>query len=139
MQKTVYEDYKYSMQDTGRIYIGCKYTFGELMDDEEVSFKLRLILKQYILPEADLEDSLETHFYYLKQESFLVKIYKQLKTKVKVNVIEEKRRLLGGNKKVYVTKQFTVDQLVAMSPDEKEQMGMVIQEFSISKLAMSAL
>ena len=139
MQKTVYEDYKYSMQDTSRIYIGCKYTFGELMDDEEVSFKLRLILKQYILPEADLEDSLETHFYYLQQDSFLVKIYKQLKTKVKVNVIEEKKGLFGGNKKVYVTKQFTVEQLVAMSPDEKEQMGMVIQEFSISKLAMSAL
>ena len=139
MQKTVYEDYKYSMQDTSRIYIGCKYTFGELMDDEEVSFKLRLILKQYILPEADLEDSLETHFYYLKQESFLVKIYKQLKTKVKVNVIEEKKSLFGGNKKVYVTRQFTVDQLVAMSPAEKERMGMVIQEFSISKLAMSAL
>lgn len=139
MQKTVYEDYKYSMQDTSRIYLGCKYTFGELLEDEEISFKLRLILKQYIMPEADLEDSLESHFYYLKPDSFLIQIYKQLKGKVKVNVIEEKKSLIGGKKKVYVTKQYTVDQLAAISPEEKERQGMVIQEFSLSKLAMSAL
>ena len=32
MYRTVYEDYKYSMQDTGRIYVGCRYTFGELLE-----------------------------------------------------------------------------------------------------------
>ena len=36
MQKTVYEDYKYSMQDTGNIYVGCKYTFEELLNAEEI-------------------------------------------------------------------------------------------------------
>lgn len=139
MQKTIYEDYKYFMQDTGRIYVGGKYTFGELLDDEEVSFKLRLILKQYIMPEADREDSLESHFYYLSSESFLVQIYKQLKGKVKVNVLEEKKKLFGGKQKVYVTKTLTVEELVKLAPSEKEKLGMVIQEFSLSKLAMSAL
>jgi len=139
MQKTIYEDYKYFMQDTSRIYVGGKYTFGELLDDEEISFKLRLILKQYILPEADREDSLESHFYYLTPDSFLIQIYKQLKGKVKVNLIEEKKFLIGGKKKVYVTKQYTVEQLAAIPSVEKEKLGMVIQEFSLSKLAMSAL
>ena len=139
MQKTVYEDYKYSMQDTNRLYIGCKYTFRELLEEDELSFKFRLILEKYVLPEADLDDTLETHLYYLGSETFLVKIYKQIRAKVKVMVIEERKSLFGKKKKQYVTKQLTMDQLVAMSPDEKEQIGMVVQEFSVGKLAMMSI
>lgn len=139
MQKTVYEDYKYSMQDTNRLYIGCKYTFRELLEEEDVSFKFRLILEKYILPEADIDDSLETHLYYLEPTTFLVKIYKQIKAKVKVSVIEEKKTLFGGVKKQYVTKQLTMDELVAISPAEKEKVGMIVQELSVGKLAMMSV
>ena len=96
MQKTVYEDYKYSVQDTARIYVGCKYTFGEFLEEEEIQFKFRLVMQKYILPEADPEDTLESHLYYLAPDSFLVKIYRQMKARVKVNVIEEKKPLFGG-------------------------------------------
>ena len=91
MQKTVYEDYKYSVQDTARIYVGCKYTFGEFLEEEEILFKFRLVVQKYILPEADLGDTLETHLYYLTPDSFLVKLYRQMKAKVRVIVIEEKK------------------------------------------------
>ena len=104
MQKTVYEDYKYSMQDTTRLYIGSKYTFRELLEEEDISFKFRLILEKYVLPEADLDDTLESHLYYLGVETFLVKIYKQIKAKVKVSVIEERKKLFGKKKKYYIRK-----------------------------------
>lgn len=144
MRKTVYEDYKYSMQDISRLYVGSKYTFGELLEDEEVSFKFRMILRRYVLPEADLEDTLETHLYYLPQESFLVKIYQQLKAKVRVNVIEEKKSLLGAplkqeGKRQYVTKLLSVEELASVPPAEKERLGIVIQELSVSKLALAGL
>ena len=58
---------------------------------------------------------------------------------MKVNVIEERNSILGGRKKQYVTKVFTMDQLVAMSPAEKERVGMVVQELSVSKLAMTSI
>ena len=74
MQKTVYEDYKYNMQDTGNLYIGAKYTLEEIIDEEMIMFKFRLIVERYILPEADLQDTLETHLYYLEPKSFLVKM-----------------------------------------------------------------
>ena len=135
MEKTVYEDYKYSIQDVSRIYIGSKYTFGELLEEENILFKLRLVIRQHILPEADLEDTLESHLYYLKPESFLVRIYKQMKAKVKVNVIEEKKR--GGKR--YVTKQLTVEELARVPFEEKERQGYVIQELSVSKLALATL
>ncbi len=142
MQKTVYEDYKYSMQDTSRVYVGCKYTFGELLEEEEISFKFRLLVERYVLPEADQEDTLETHLYYLPPESFQVKLYTQMKARVKVNIIEEKKSWLGSGhnmKKQYVTRQFTVEQLVSIPPKEKEKQGVVIQELSISKLALAGI
>lgn len=139
MNQTVYEDYKYSMQDTGRLYVGCKYTFAELLEEEDVSFKFRMLVQKYILPEADGEDTLETHLYYLSPAGFLVKLYRQMKTRIKVNVIEEKKGLFGRGKKEYVTKQLTIEQLTGMSKAEKEACGLVIQEISVSKLALIGL
>ena len=139
MNRTVYEDYKYSMLDTSRVYVGCKYTFGELLDAEEVLFKFRMLVQKYIVPEADLEDTLETHLYYLEPTGFLVKLYKQMKARIKVNVIEEKKRLFRKPKKEYVTKQFTIEQLTGMTKEEKEACGLVIQELSVSKFAIMGL
>lgn len=139
MQKRVYEDYKYCMQDTGRIYVGCKYTFSELLEDEEVMFKFRLLVQKYILPKADAQDTLETHFYYLEPSDFLVKLYKQMKTRLKVNVIAEKKNLFGKRTKEYVTKQMEIAELAEMTPAQKEAVGLVIQEVSVSKLALLGL
>lgn len=138
MHKTVYEENKYSMQDTGSLYVGTKYTLEEIIDEEEITFKFRLIVERYILPEADLQDTLESHLYYLRPDSFLIKIYRQLKAKVKVNIIEEKRTLTGNRKKQYTTKILTVEQLAAMPPSEKEEKGVVVQELKMSKLALMA-
>ena len=140
MQKTVYENYKYSLQDTAKVYIGAKYTFAELLDQDEVAFKFRLIVERYILAEkeVDPEDTLETHLYDLKPDSFLVKIYDRIKARVKINIIEEKKRIFGRGKKRYVTKELNIRELVAMTPEEKEAKGVVIQEISMSKLALAA-
>ncbi|MCM1325389.1 MAG: hypothetical protein NC094_02065 [Bacteroidales bacterium] len=136
MNKTTYEDYKYSMQDVSNLYIGAKYTFGELLAQEDILFKFRLIVERYIMPEADREDTLESHLYYLDKNSFLVQIYKQLKARIKVNLIEEKKTLSGGKKKEYTTKMLTAEELTGMSIEEKQKCGMVIQELKVSKLAM---
>lgn len=138
MQKTRYEDNKYSMQDTGSLYVGTKYTLQEITQEEDILFKFRLIVERYILPEADPSDTLESHLYYLSSKSFLVKLYKQIKAKVKINVIEEKKTFTGKVKKQYVTRLLTVEELTKMSPEEKERKGVVIQELSVSKLAMAA-
>ncbi|MCM1056740.1 MAG: hypothetical protein NC517_03935 [Firmicutes bacterium] len=139
MNQTVYEDYKYSMQDVGRLYVGCKYTFGELLEAEDVLFKFRMLVQKYILPEADSEDTLESHLYYLESGGFLVKLYRQMKARIKVNVIEERKSPLGKRKREYVTKQLTIEQLTGMTKEEKEACGLVIQELSVSKLALVGL
>ncbi len=139
MKRTVYEDYKYCMQDVSSLYIGAKYTLGEILSEEEIAFKFRMIVERYILPKADAEDTLESHLYFLAPDSFLIQIYGQLKARVKVNVIEEKRTLTGKTKREYTTRTLTVGQLAEISPAEKEKKGIVIQELKVSKLAMLAL
>lgn len=136
--RIVYEDGKYVMQDVTTLYLGTKYTFDEILENEEIPFKLRLLAERYLLPEADREDTLETHLYYLDSKSFLVKIYQQLKAKVKVNVIEEKKDRNGKVTKRYVTKTLSPKELTEIEPSAKESVGMVIQEIAFSKLALMA-
>ena len=126
------------MQDVTTLYLGTKYTFDEILENEEIPFKLRLLAERYLLPEADREDTLETHLYYLDSKSFLVKIYQQLKAKIKVNVIEEKKDRSGKVTKRYVTKTLSPKELTEIEPSAKESVGMVIQEIAFSKLALMA-
>ena len=134
----IYEDGKYAIQDVGTLYVGCKFTFEELLECEEVPFKFRLVCERYLLPEADREDTLETHLYYLDPKSFEVKILKQLKAKIKVNLLAVKENLFGYASNEYITKTLGVDEICSLKPEEKEELGMVIQEIAVSKFALMA-
>ena len=136
--RIIYEDGKYVMQDVGTLYVGTKYPFGEILENEEIPFKFRLLCERYLLPEADREDTLETHLYYLDSQSFLVKIYKQLRAKVKINLLADKKDRQGRAVREYVTKNLTVEELTKLTPQEKEAQGIVIQELAVSKFALMA-
>ena len=136
MYKQQYEDYKYVMQDTYQMYLGTKYSIQEVIDNEEVPFKFRLIVERYVYQDMDPETTLESQLYYLTSKDLAFRIYRQIKMKVKVDVIEEKKSLTGKRKKVYTTQILSIDQLVKLTPAEKEEKGMVIQELMCSKLAL---
>ena len=136
MHKQQYEDYKYVMQDTYQLYLGAKYSFEELIDNEEVPFKFRLIVERYIYQDVDPQTTLESQLYYMTSKDLQYRIYRQIKMKVKVNVLEEKKSLTGKCKKVYTTRILPIEELVKMTSAEKEEKGMVIQELMCSKLAL---
>ena len=136
MHKQQYEDYKYVMQDTYQLYLGAKYSFEELIDNEEVPFKFRLIVERYIYQDVDPQTTLESQLYYMTSKDLQYRIYRQIKMKVKVNVIEEKKSLTGKCKKVYTTRILPIEELVKMTSAEKEEKGMVLQELMCSKLAL---
>ena len=138
MEKQIYEDYKYVMQDTYQLYLGAKYTFEEITDNEEIPFKFRLIVERYVYQDIDPQTTLESHFYYLSDKGILFKTYKHIKLKVKINVIEETRSLFGKRKQAYVTRVLPIQELAAMPVEEKQRKGMVIQEIMCSKLALMA-
>lgn len=138
LQKQSYEDYKYVMVDTGNVYLGAKYTYGELLQNEDVPFKIRAIVERYILPQSDIETTLESEFYYMTQDSFTYRTFRQLKVKLKCSRIVEKKKLFSKGKKNrrYVTEVIGLDELTAMTPAQKQVQGIVVQEIVVNKLAM---
>ena len=138
LQKQSYEDYKYVMVDTGNVYLGAKYTYGELLQNEDVPFKIRAIVERYILPQSDIETTLESEFYYMTQDSFSYRTFRQLKVKLKCSRIVEKKKLFSKGKKNrrYVTEVIGLDELTAMTPAQKQVQGIVVQEIVVNKLAM---
>lgn len=132
----IYEDFKYMMQDTGRIYIGAKYTYRELMQNPETAFKLKSIIEQYLFKETDPDTSLESDLYYMEEGSFSYRTYEQLKAKVKVSILTDKKRKGGRIEKVYTEKIFSLKELTEIPLEEKKRVGIVVQELILSKLAL---
>ena len=134
--ETNYEDFKYVMQDNGNIYLGAKYSFQELLEEEMVPFKLKAIISQYVLKEADRDTTLESQFYYLEPEGFLYETFRQLKVKVKVQRQKERKTLFGKKKLEYKEEILSLKELTEINLARKKGSGMLIREIVISKLAM---
>ena len=138
MSQQQYEDYKYVMLDTAFLYLGAKYSYAELIENEEVPFKLRSVFERYIIPELDPETTLESHFYHMESKEFSYKTYRQLKIKIKASRLVEKKGFLGLGKvkRVYRSEVIPLEKFVEIPKVQKERDGFLIQEIVISKLAL---
>lgn len=129
-------DYKYFMQDTGRLYLGARYSYEELLSHEMVPFKLKAIIEHYILKDTLAETTLESQFFYMEKEQFSYKTFLQLKVKVKASVLVSKHSILGKEKIVYRDRIIPLEEFVSLNLAVKKKSGVKIQEIIISKLAM---
>lgn len=129
-------DYKYFMQDTGSVYLGAKLSYAEILQDEMVNFKYKSIVEHYIFKDTAPETTLESHFYYMTREEFSYRTYEQLKARVKVSILEEKRTLFGKKRTGYVTKVMSISDFADISLARKKAQGVVIQELILSKLGL---
>lgn len=129
-------DFKYFMQDTGSLYLGAKYSYAEILGDEMVTFKYKSIVEHYILKDTDPETTLESQLYYMTPEQFSYRTYQQLKARVKVSMLVEKKRLLRGSGVRYESKVMKLEEFVKMNLAQKKKCGIVVQELVLSKLAV---
>ena len=129
-------DFKYYMQDTGRLYFGARYSYAELMEHEMVPFKFKSIIEHCIMKDTEPDTTLESQFYYMTPEMFSCKTYMQLKTKVKVCLLTEKKSFFGKFRTAYRNQVFTLEEFVKMNLAQKKKHGVKIQEIMLSKLAM---
>lgn len=136
MKRQIYEDYKYVMMDTGSLYIGAKYTYGELVENDQVPFKFATLTERYIIPDVGPDTTLESHLYYMKPEEFSCRTLMQLKAKVKISRLVLKKSLFGRQKKIYSTEVIPLQEFVKSTPEEKKSAGIFIQELVISKLGL---
>lgn len=134
--ETENRDYKYFMQDTGSIYLGAKLSYAEILQDEMVNFKYKSIVEHYIFKDTDPETTLESHLYYMTKEQFSYRTYEQLKARVKVSVLAEKKTLFGKVRTGYETKFLKLSEFADMNLAQKKAKGVVIQELALSKLGL---
>lgn len=134
--KTGYEEFRYVMQDTGNYYIGARFTYAECMEEDNVPFKFKAIIEHYLMKDTDVENSLESHLYYLKNDEFSYKTYIQLKARVKISVLTTKKNIFGKEKTIYEEKIVSISDLAEMNLARKKGSGVIIRELVLSKLAL---
>lgn len=130
------KDYKYMMQDTGNVYIGARFSYKELIEEETIPFKFKVIVERYIKQDLDDSVTLESHFYYMQPEGFAFQSYRQLRTKVKYNELITKKNIFGKTVKRYVTKVLPIEKFAVLSVEEKKKKSVMIQEIILSKLGL---
>lgn len=133
VEGTENRDYKYVLQDVSYVYLGAKFTYDELLEEEEVPFKIKKLVNAYI--KQDVKDdnvTIESHFYKMEPKGFLYQTFLQLKTKVKFSLYSEK-------KKHFITETMKLQDFAKIAPQEKEKQQILIQEIMISKLALFTL
>lgn len=136
-EKTIqYQDFKYVMQDVGNIYLGAKFTYEDIMDREDISFKIKAVMEHYVLKDIAMDTSLESHFFYMKPQEFAARTYEQLRAGVKVSELKSRKQSGKKEKITYTDKVYKISDFMEMSPEEKKRRGIMIQEISISKLAL---
>ena len=126
------DDFKYYMQDAEKNYFGARYSYRELLNNEMVPFKFKTIIERYIKHETDEETTLESHFYYMTSDDANYRVYRQLKARVRVSQYKKNKT------DVFKEKLYPIEKIVQMSPQEKEEAGIIIRELVISKLALFA-
>jgi hypothetical protein len=126
------DDFKYYMQDIERYYFGARYSYNELVSNDMVPFKFKTIITKYLKDEVEQDTTLESHFYYMTRDNFDYRIYKQLRTRIRVSQYKDSSKKEKGFKEVL----YTVEKLAGISAEEKEKEGMLIREIVVSKLAL---
>ena len=109
---------------------------AEILQDEMVNFKYKSIVEHYIFKDTDPETTLESQLYYMTKEQFSYKTYQQLKARVKVSILEERKTFFGKSKTGYVTKVMPLAEFVDMNLAQKKAKGVVVQELALSKLGL---
>ena len=132
-------DFKYMIDDLTVLYFGAKYSYGELLEQENCSVQFKRVIRNYFLKSVPKETTIESHLYYLAEGTEDFDAFRHLKAKVRVTVPVAKRGIGGKESIAWKEQVMKVSELAAISPEEKERRGFLIRELQVSKLGLMAL
>lgn len=134
------QDFKYVLHDLTNIYIGAKYSYKELVDLDDLPFRFRMNLSNFILQYIDENMTLEDHILNMKADETAYKIYKQIRAKVKLNIYSEDA--FGKNKAGYVQMECKIQDIVEgemAKVIEENTQTVFVEEMHITTLGLLAL
>ena len=125
------------MHDLTNVYIGTRFTYGELMKEEEVPFKLKMIISHYILKEVGEETKIEDHIFYLKETDLSYFVLRQMKAKFRLNVWRDEKD--GVKKPGYRSEVYKITDIVNNEELKRKMDITLVEEMHITKLGLMSV
>ena len=132
-------DFKYVIQDTNCVYFGKELTYAEMMDKDDIPFKFKAVISAHIARDTDLNRKMSEHILQISDQEFSYRIFEQLKLTVRVCYKIQKKGFGGKIKDKWVHKACPFKQFYNEYRSHVTDGDMLIEDFSISKLALMAL
>lgn len=132
-------DFKYVMQDISKIYIGARLTYKELGDHYDTPSKIKSVIYRVVIDELDLDTMLCEHLLNLDPKSRTYMMYEQMKATFKILFLQQKTDKKGNVKEEYVTKMYSLEELVSDEKLHGEDTSFVLQEICVSKRRLMGL
>ncbi|MDD6202817.1 MAG: hypothetical protein PUB13_07755 [Lachnospiraceae bacterium] len=127
-------DFKYVMQDMTNVYIGAKFTYDEIMNTDEVPFKLKAIISHYMLKEVAGDTTLENHIFYMKETDLSYFVYNQMKARFKLSIFKEDGH--GKGKPGYVSREYRISEIVNSEELHEKMNEIIVEELHLTKLSL---
>ena len=131
-----YRAFAYVQQDVSHVYIGAAFTYGELMERDDIPFKFRAILAHYMLKEVAADTTLSDHVFFLQQDDLSCLAYRQMKARFKMSVWQEAN---GRKKAGYVSRTYTIDEILEDKELRRNMDITVVEELSFKKFALASV
>lgn len=132
-------DFKYVIQDVGHIYFGKELSYEEMMQMEGIPFKFKAIIGSYIGKDTELTKKMTEHLFVIKPEEFSYHIFEQLKLQIRFFYKEEKTGLFSQKREKWIHKTCNMKDFMQNYKKMVESGEAVIEELSISKLALMTI
>lgn len=130
-------DFKYVMHDLTNLYLGARFTYEELLNNDEVPFKLKMIISHYILKEVAPQTKLEDHIFYLKETDLSFFVFRQMKAKFRLNVWKDEAD--GVKKPGYQSHVYKIQEIVGNEELQKKKDITLVEEVHITKLGLMSV
>ena len=122
--------FKYVLQDVSKVYIGAKFTYQEMMEEEAVPFKLKAILSHYILKEVAGDTTPENHIFFIRDTDISCLVYRQLKAKFKLDFPVRTPRGTWQYKSGY----HTIDEILEKEDWRAKRDEIIVEEMVVTKM-----
>lgn len=128
-------DFKYVVQSFGDFYIGARWTYGEMLVNDDMPFKWKAIVRHYLLKDVAPDTTMENHIFFMTEQDFSYETLKELKAKFKMSVWIPARagKRRGGH---YESREYKIEEIVKSRELHAQMDTIVVEELRLSKLAL---
>lgn len=126
-------DYKYVIQDFSNYYIGARFSYKELAENDNTPGRFKDALYRVFYKETDQNMTIGEHLLQLNDSSMCYLAFSQLRIRIKVTALIQKADKKGNLKETYETKDYSLDDFLKEKENWEDPQQYLIQEISFKK------